>query len=146
MLQLESISFDELKPLVELGFGDDPELMETFQQIKTEFGVTVQRNLDNIKNSQSLFEFTYYKVMWDGQPIGFTVIDKEKGLLWSFGINISWRKKEIAMQWFNEVSKYLDHFVICVLWNQNFRAIRFLERNGMKIMNRNDETVTLMTA
>lgn len=144
MIHFEEITFKDLKPLVELGFGDDPELIETQQQFKTPLPVTIQRNLENIKNAESVFKFNYYRVKWSKKIIGFTVLSKKEGLLFSFGINIKFRKKEILIQWFRKTSELLGHFFACILWNQNFRAINFLKKQGMSVIDVNEDSCTLV--
>lgn len=137
------IGFDELKPLVELGFGDDQELMDRYQQLPTEFEETVQRNLDNILGISKLYALEYFKVYWGNDVIGFTVLCLETKLLCSFGINIKYRKKEILLSWIDTVNQRFDGEFCCLLWNQNKRAIEFLHRNGMEIQ-RVEESYTVL--
>lgn len=145
MITFESITYRDLWEYVEIGFRDDPALMERYQQYKTPFKVTVERNLRNIWDATDAgFSFKYYKVMMAGVAIGFTVLDQDTDMLFSFGINRKCRNQMITTAWFAEVRKLLTAHFTCVLWNENQRAIRFLNRNGMTVFRKNEETTTLV--
>lgn len=138
------IEFKDLKPIVELGFGDDPDLIEKYQQLPTEFEVTVQRNMDNIKEMAEHLPLIYYKVFWMDEVIGFTVMEFSNSILYSFGINIRFRKREIVTAWINKVGELFKGSFQCVLWDKNERAINFLTRNGMKIFKKEGEHTFLI--
>ena len=144
MISFCEIQFDDLKTLIELGFGDDPDLMEKYQQLPTDFEVTVQRNLDNIREMGDHLPLIYYKVLWGDEVIGFTVLEFSNSILYSFGINIKFRKKEIVTAWIEGVSKLFGGSFQCVLWDKNERAINFLIRNGMKPFKRDGKNTFLI--
>lgn len=144
MVEFKEISFNELPDLVRIGFGNDEELLSKYQQLNTDFETTVLRNIENIKSSAGLGELHYYRLEIEDVPVGFTVVDAENYLLISFGINIKFRTKEVVLDWFNRVIDFFEDGFGCVLWNQNERAIKFLERQGMKVENKSDELTVLM--
>lgn len=145
MIIFETVKYSDLWEYVELGFGDDPELLEKYQQYDTPFRQTVERNMRNIWDAQGAgFNFKFFKIIMADVAIGFTVIDQDTDMLFSFGINRKFRNQMITTAWFTEVRKLLTSHFTCVLWNQNVRAIRFLNRNGMAVLRHNDETTTLV--
>lgn len=145
MITFESITYRDLWEYVELGFGDDQPLMEKYQQYDTPFKETVERNMRNIWDAmQSGFHFKYFKLVMSDVPIGFTVLDQDADILFSFGINRKYRNQVVTTAWFGQLRKYLTAHFTCVLWNQNERAIRFLNKNGMTVLRKNDETTTLV--
>jgi hypothetical protein len=145
MINFESITYRELWEYVELGFGDDPALMEKYQQYDTPFKETVERNMRNIWDAMHAgFSFKFFKIVFAEVPIGFTVLDKDADILFSFGINRKYRNRMVTVAWFGQVRKHLTGHFTCVLWNQNKRAIRFLNRNGMTVLRSNEETTTLV--
>lgn len=147
MIDFESISYRDLWEYVELGFGGDPALMEKYQQYNTPFGETVQRNMTNIWDGmKGGYNFKFFKIVMSGVPIGFTVVDQDTDILFSFGISRKFRNKMVTTAWFGEVRKLLTEHFTCTLWNQNQRAIRFLNNNGMSVLRKNDETTTLILA
>lgn len=143
MICFIEIDFDGLKPLVELGFGEDPDLMDKYQQLDTDFVVTVNRNIENIKSAVGLFELRFFKVLYEDVVIGFTVLSFKEKILYSFGINIKYRVGGILASWFEKVNELLGYEFSCILWNKNTRAINHLVRQGMKIIDMNKETTIL---
>jgi len=145
MIIFEPIKYSELWEFVELGFGDDEKLMDKYQQYNTPFKETVERNMRNIWDAMSAgFNFKFFKIVMGEVVIGFTVLDQDTDMLFSFGINRKFRNQMITTAWFTQVRKFLTEHFTCVLWNQNVRAIRFLNRNGMTVLRHNDETTTLV--
>ena len=145
MITFESITYRDLWEFVELGFRDDPALMERYQQYPTPFKQTVERNMRNIWDAiDAGFDFKFFKIIFQDVAIGFTVLDQDADILFSFGINRKYRNQLVTLAWFGEVRKMLTAHFTCVLWNQNKRAIRFLNRNGMTVLRSNEETTTLV--
>lgn len=127
--KLVQISQGKIKDFIEIGFRDDPELLSTYHISPGTLVHCVDHNYKTVVDSNESAE--YYKVISDGQPIGFTVImRKPVPLLLSFGINIQYRKKEILQGWLHELSDlFRDPFVV-TLWPKNIRAIHFFLKNG----------------
>lgn len=145
MINFEPISYSDLWDLVELGFGEDEELMNKYQQYKTPFKETVERNMKNIWEAMDAgFKFKFFKLMMGEVIIGFTVLDQDMDMLFSFGINKKFRNQMITTAWFAQVRKYLTKHFTCTLWNQNERAIRFLNRNGMTVLRKNESFTCLI--
>ena len=144
LIFFREVTFEDLKPLIELGFGDDPELMSKYQQLPTEFEETVQRNVDNIREMSEHLPLSYYKVLWGEEVIGFTVLEFANSILYSFGINIKFRKKEVVTEWIEKVEQLFKGSFQCVLWDKNERAINFLIRNGMKPFKRDGKNTFLI--
>lgn len=143
-VSFEPIGLTELEDLVRFGFGDDMDLLNIYQQYKGDFETMVKRNMSRIIEDDGLLQLSYYKVIYDSQTIGFTVVDLLKGLLFSFGINIKFRAKKILIAWIEGVKELLEECFYCPLYNENKRAIEFLKRNGMKEDNRTDSITYLI--
>jgi RimJ/RimL family protein N-acetyltransferase len=90
------------------------------------------------------FNFKFFKVMMGDVPIGFTVLDRDTDVLFSFGINRKYRNQMVTVAWFGQIRNFLTEHFTCSLWNQNKRAIRFLERNGMTVLRKNEIITTLV--
>jgi len=52
--------------------------------------------------------------------------------MYSFGINIEYRKPDILKKWFIEIQNLLGSFE-CILHGKNNRAIKHLIKQGMNI-------------
>jgi len=134
-VDFEEIHFSELEPLVVFAFGQDPELLNKYQQIPGDFRTMVDRNMKNIGDGNAILDLTCFKIMYKDLIIGFMVIDIGKNILYSFGININYRRKEILIGWVESVKSFLKGLVRCPLWNENQRAIGFMVKNGFEISN-----------
>ena len=146
MVVLEEITVSEFPDYVRLGFGEDADLLNAYQQLDTDFETTVQRNVDNVMGLMEVDKLNLYKVVCNGIEVGFTVLNIEGGALVSFGINIHYRTKEIVVGWWNLVYQFLDGNFISVLWSKNKRAIEFLQRQGMRIFDQeNDLTILIQS-
>lgn len=145
MIVFEEITYRDLWDLVELGFSDDEPLLDKYQQYDTSLKETVERNMRNIWDAvDGGFKFKFFKVIMAGITIGFTVLDQDSDMLFSFGINRKFRNQMVTTAWFNQVRNYLTEHFTCTLWNQNERAIRFLNRNGMTVTRKDDKVTTLI--
>jgi hypothetical protein len=87
-------------------------------------------------------KLTYYKVLWQKKPIGYVVVFQD--FLYSFGINIKFRVSKILSSWWDEVVKALNGRFICMLFSNNTRAIEYLKRRGMRILDEKEHSVTLV--
>lgn len=66
----------------------------------------------------------------NGDLVGYVV--KFNDLLVSFALSISYRTKEKTKEFFELIKKDFNCPFYCYLWEVNKRAVRFLERNGLK--------------
>lgn len=143
MVKIKQISKNVIGQYVSIAFKDDTELSkyhilggETIEKCVVD---TVYRILD----VSTQYDLRFYKVMNNKQPIGFFVLGDK--FLFSFGINVKFRNKEVLTEWFAIVKKLLHNSFFSVMNDKNTRAISFLEKQGMKIKNRDEQnkTVTL---
>jgi hypothetical protein len=143
MISLRKISFYDLQPYVELGFANDEDLLKKYAIFDTSTKHCVDGNMKNIVECLDIFEFQYYIVMNDQSAIGFTVVSKADSFLFSFGINIQSRKKDILIAWMDKVKQLLDNDFTTVLWDKNKRAIEFMQKNGFVIYDRKNKATYL---
>jgi hypothetical protein len=106
----------------------------------------VNGELLNIYQMAENRRLCYYKVIYQKKPIGYFVIFENT--LYSFGINIKYRKKDILLSWWQQLKKTLKKGFNCYLDEQNERAINFLEKNNMKVVEKDEEhkIVTLINS
>lgn len=139
MITLKKIDIAEIEKYVAIGFEGDNELVEKYHFSEKTLPETVDKNVSNINEMNKLYPLECYSVEVEGNPIGFTVLGKS--LLYSFGINKNYRAKEILIEWVEEIKRRLEVFIVC-LYAENTRAINFFEKNGMQVVERNNN-VTL---
>lgn len=150
MITIKKISKTEIPSLIATAYEGDTELLEKYYNlnrfnlgVKVDFPTAVLDTLDIIDEVSKAYKVSYYKVIYQKKPIGyFVTFDK---FLHSFAINKKYRNREVLTGWFEEVKKVLGKHFICMLYEINTRAINHLQKQGMKIVHRDEEykTVTL---
>lgn len=144
MITIKKISLIEVKELVELSYEGDRDVWGKFHIAKFDFKTAVTVTMMMIDLDSKKMKFHHYKVMWNKKPIGYFTTGEK--YLYSFAINIKFRKPEILSAWWKLVKKELGKHFECRLYVNNIRAIKFLEKCGMRIVGANhaDNSVTLL--
>lgn len=145
MITIKKISINELPKLVALSYEKDEEFFAKYHGDNSTYIACVNAELLNIYQMAEKHKMDYYKVVYMKKPIGYFVACDDI-CLYSFSINMRFRKKEILIKWFSEIKKQMKTGFWCCLYQKNTRAISFLEKNRMKIVETNDDnkTVTLV--
>jgi hypothetical protein len=138
MITHKKISKAELPKLVAIAYEGDQDLFDKYHIGKMSFPESVLCTLDLIDEASRKFKLSYYKLIYKKQPIGYFVIFGE--YLYSFGIGIKFRKKEVLSRWFQNVREELPPHFKTPLYDNNTRAINHLQRQGMKIIDHDKET------
>jgi hypothetical protein len=66
------------------------------------------------------------------KPVGYYVVEKD--MLISFGLHKSYRNKKNLMKFWKLIKSEFDGPFSCVLYSVNTRAIRWLQKAGMKLL------------
>jgi len=138
MITIKKISKSELPKLVAISYEKDEELFDKYHIGKMNFPQAVLSTLDLIDDASQQLKLSYYKVVYQKQPIGYFVTFD--GYLYSFGISMKFRKKDILVGWFVAVKKVLGLNFRAMLYENNTRAISHLEKQGMKVIDIDQET------
>ena len=148
MVSVKKISVNNLPDLVYLSYLGDEEFLNKYSP-HIEDGAAglianVNAELAFIYEMGQEKKMNYYKVIYQKKPIGYFVTFENT--LYSFGINVKYRKKDILPYWWKGLKKTLSKGFDCFLNDKNERAIGFLEKNNMKISERDIENkiVTLV--
>ena len=147
MITIKKISKAEIPSLIATAYQGDSELLEKYHSGNmhgdVNFPIAVLSTLDTIDDVSKEYKLSYYKVIYQKKPIGYFVTFDN--FLHSFGINIKYRNREVLTGWFESVKKVLGKNFMCMLYDINTRAINHLQKQGMKIVHRDEEykTVTL---
>jgi len=136
MIVAEKISIGDLKKYIEIAFEGDEELEHFYDK-----NSCLSSILDMTKNTyykleeyKSYFDkCCHYKVVLDNVEIGFIFITKNPNLLVSFSINKLYRNKENLIIFFNLIRNIFSEPFNCLLYNENYSAINWLQKCGMKI-------------
>ena len=141
MVTLHEIDYKWLEPFVYLAFAQDFDLLDKYHKKEATTEECISNLIVQIGELKEKCGAVCYGVWYDDEPIGFSVIAKR--LLYSFGIDIHFRQKDILLEWFDLIKEKLENQFVTLLYNENVRAINFFEKNGMDIVDENDLYKTL---
>jgi len=133
MITVKKISINGLPELIKTSYEGDKEILES--QHVAQFDNTkdaADSTYGMIKDMAKEKKLICYKVVYQKKSIGyFITFDK---FLYSFGINPKFRRKEVLIGWWNQVVKSLEKNFMCILYPHQVRAIQFLKKNGMIVL------------
>jgi len=142
-LTIKKISKAQLAEYVDIAYRGDEELLKRYHTAQHEsVESAVFSTMILIHDMSEAKELSYYKVCWNKEPIGYFVTFEN--VLYSFGIAIKKRKKEILEAWWSYVKFVLGKKFFSVLYDNNTRAISFLEKCGMKVVEHNLENHSIL--
>lgn len=142
MIRIKKISFGHLYGLVQLAYENDKELFEKYHLSKMNLNDCVKSTMGLIEDVAQTKDLIYYKILWNNEPIGYFIT--YDNILYSYAVGVRFRKKNILIAWWAEIKKLLEPIFATGLYENNTRAISFLERQGMIISERRDNIVTLL--
>ena len=134
MIELVKIDFEELAYFVDVAYVYDNELLTKYHVAEYSLEDAVKETMRMIEvtsadvegNGEEMF---YFGVLWNKNEIGYCVTFRNN--LYSFGINLGSRTKEILSQFWLKIKEILGDKFITMLYPNNTRAINWLKRCGM---------------
>ena len=144
MVELVKISKFELPTVIKIAYEGDDDLLDKYHVDKYDIMGAVASTLHMIHKTVEWedMEMDYFKVMYNETPIGY--ICTYPNNLYSFGINKEYRTKEILIDWWGKVVQQLGEGFITMLYPNNTRAINFLKKQGMKLVDDVEENCTTL--
>lgn len=143
MTTIKKISKFELMDLVHIAYDGDTDLFEKYHIGKVNLQLAVLKTMVLIEDAAKKKKLSYYKIIHNKTPIGYFVT--YDNCLYSFGVSIKYRCKDVLVKWWTQVKSVLGKTFEAMLYENNTRAISFLERQGMKIINKDaNKVVTLL--
>jgi hypothetical protein len=142
MIFVELNEKDALYSCIYMAFLDDHELIDKYHIVNGNLEDCVRDTYNRIVLESNSTTLDWYSVHDDNNVmIGFLVVSLSYGVLYSFGLNIKYRK-EHAKEFFDKTKELLNNRFGCGLWTKNTRTIKYLLRNGMQIVRKeNDITI-----
>ena len=128
-------------------FEGDADLLQHYHFMRgSELSVCVKNTFETILEANNSFVLDWHKVVNEGEVVGYLVTSQSimgVKVLYSFGLMKEVRKK-LAKDLFSSIQQILGNDFISILWSHNTRAIDYLVKNGMKVVSRTQQTVTLI--
>jgi hypothetical protein len=148
MVTLEKIVFAELKQIVQDVFKNDIPLIEKYHLVNGDLKEAVLSTLVNILENTEFLELEYYKVMVGDVIGGYLCISRTDKIrmLYSFAIDVRFRNRDVHRDWWNEIQKLMGGSFKAGLWTKNERAIEFLQKCGMYVLEKRDDYIILQTS
>ena len=128
-MQSKVITHNEFKKAVEISFKDDNKITEFYDS-----SVKIDSIDDIISDISS--KIKEYKdpvlcgLFENNEVVGYYVF--QGNLLISFALSIKYRTKKYLKSLFHHIKKSIGDSFICLLWSKNVRAIKWLNKMGMK--------------
>jgi len=129
MIKFEKITIFELRVLVEISYRGDIDLLDKYWGDDFNLEEAVNETMFMVKTVNEETEVECYAVVLNDEEIGY--VCKIPNNLYSFGININYRKKDVLIEFWDKVKELMEEGFICMLYPQNERAINFLKKQGM---------------
>jgi hypothetical protein len=142
MITLKKISRIEVWPLVELSYQGDEELFQKYHIAKMRFEDCVKSTIEMIEAVAKIKDLSCYKVLFKKKAIGYVIAYKE--FLYSYAINVNFRKKEILVEWWEQVKRLIGKQFATGLYENNTRAIDFLKKQGMSVVGKERDMIILI--
>lgn len=137
------IPIDDLHEFVSIAFKEDVELLTEYSHYST-MEELIETNVANTVELAKTKEVKCYGMFLEQTPIGFTVLSEK--LLYSFGINVFCRQKEVKTIWLNWLRRVFDNnFVVC-LYSKNTRAINYFLKNNFEEFSNDGNVIYLVTS
>lgn len=142
MVEMKEIQAQYLHTYVHIAFENDSALIFHYHLVNGTLEKCVRSTVREIEKVVRRGEpLTCYAVLYNGTAIGFSVLGPN--YLLAFGISISYRTAEIVPLWWKLICVALDEEFVTWIFKKNSRAIAFLKRNGMIVLEENDRYVSL---
>lgn len=120
-------------------FREDDDLVHQYHVVAgTGLINCVKDTFEKIVEAEELLNLNHYRIMSEGVNVGYVCVAFDFGgmnLLYSFGLGKKHRK-DYSGKFFSAIKVLMNGSFICGLWAKNTRAIKFLERNGMRVLDR----------
>jgi hypothetical protein len=134
---------EELYKCISIAFEDDDKLIKDYHIIGKTYEDCVNDTYNRILNESKISElYSYLVCSEEGYIIGFLVVSLQYQILYSFALNIK-NRSQYSDIFFNKISELMHNCFGCGLYNKNERGIKFLLRNGMEIVLRDEEKTIL---
>lgn len=128
------ITYDQLKEAIKIAFQGDIDIFKYYDPaIKVE---SVDQIVDDVSKKISDYEkFKMFGVYEKNNLVGYFV--SRGGLLVSFALSMPYRNRKYKRVFFSLIKDHFKGLFMCFLWTNNQRAVGFLKKCGMRVLESN---------
>lgn len=136
----KQITYRELKNAISISFTNDDKIFDFFDpNVEVE---TLEDIVGNVLEKIKTYENAIYYGIYENQEIIGYFVYKESQLI-SFALSMEYRIRKYLREFFKIIRKTIGKHFMCLLWNKNIRAVKFLLKHDMEIINQNDSITQL---
>ena len=131
---------EDLRLLIRKAYEDDHEMKSIHILEGASLEEMVEYTYRQVMEDEMSSQVKIYGVYLDHTLIGYTtlVLDPIK-LLFTFGINIHYRTKDVLIGWLKTLDRYLGHSYMLTVREKNERTMKFFKRNGFEVKHNPDQ-------
>lgn len=145
MVKIKPISDDKLEEVIRIAFEGDEAIYEYYDPNVSvvsleEIVRDVSRKIKAVQGTDFLQNWGIFE---EEKLIGYSVMGEN--FLFSFGINIRYRKGDILQEWWKQIKELMKQDFAVLLYSRNSRAIQYLLKNGCEIEREEDGITYLIS-
>lgn len=137
----KEIKYQVLRDAIRIAFDNDKDIYSLYDpNVKVE---SLEEIVDNI--SAKILDYgdcKYIGVFENNKLIGYFVYKEDR--LISFSLNIEYRIRKYLREFFRLIKSAIKGHFNVFLWNINIRGIKYLVKQGMKVIYKNNEITQLL--
>ena len=144
MITVTKVLHKDVADLVAISYKDDYAGFEKYHIKPMDYWGAVSKTLDMIWEMEEQNDMDYYEIKWGDNRVGYMITCDE--CLYSFAIQKEYRvKRGLLVQFWIALKLILGKDFICLIYRNNTRAIKFLQRMGMEEIEYNTGDKNLIT-
>lgn len=132
MILFQPITEEQLPQAITFSYEGDTYGLATYYGTPCTVDEAVQLTMVSIIFFECDYALSYFNILCDGEFIGYMITSGT--LLYSFCITKKYRSRKILTDWWSRVVDFIGTDMTCILPSSNIRAINFVKRRGMKIV------------
>lgn len=140
-MRTKEITYESLKDAINISFKRDKDIYDLFDpNVKVN---CIEEIVENV--SEKILTYGgnchYIGVYEKEKLIGYFVY-REKQLI-SFALDVPYRQRKYLREFFRIIKTKISGHFMALLWNKNIRAIKYLQKHGMNVINQNSQITQL---
>lgn len=133
-MNCKPITYDQLKKVIYLSFKDDEKIFTFYDPNVTVNSIEDLTN-DIFEKIKGYTEARIYAIYEKDKMIGYLAC--QDGILISFCLSVNYRFRNYLKQFWALIRDNLRGTFYCHLWSKNIRAVRWLMKMGMVMVDSN---------
>lgn len=139
MILFQPITEEQLPELIAFSYEGDTIGLNTYYGKSCTVDEATHLTMIDIAQFECNYELQYYSVKFSEETIGYIITSDT--LLYSFCIKKYYRTPLVLRIWWLAIMAKIGNTMTCILPSNNIRAINFVKRRGMKVIDQKPGTI-----